>query len=341
MPDTDPPHLETTAVTAGRSSSRDSLAPVLFPSTTYAVDTVAEQAEMVASARPQKLYSRFGSPTVREFEDAVAALEGAEAALASASGMASVTAVAARPLLLRRPHRGHAADLRRHLRPARHAPASLRHRRHPRRRHRRRCHRRGHHPRPDAGGPRRDAGQPGAEPRRPRRRRRHLRSDHRRRLDVRHARSAAAARPRRRPRAALGDEGHRWSQRLAPRRSRRQRRPHRSDLGVAVGHGRPGVAVRRLERHPRHPHPAGARPAAERVGSPAGDVPRRAPGRRLGVVSVPAQPPPARSGPPADADWRHRHRGRRWRAGPPERPASSKAARSPGSRCRWADRRRC
>ena len=88
-----PEHLETTAITAGRGASRDSLAPVLFPSTTYTVDTVAEQAEMVAAARPQKLYSRFGSPTVRELEDAVAALEGAEAALASASGMGTVAAV--------------------------------------------------------------------------------------------------------------------------------------------------------------------------------------------------------------------------------------------------------
>lgn len=94
MPDQPPrPHLETTAITAGRGASGDSLAPVLFPSTTYTVDTVAEQAAMVATPRPQKLYSRFGSPTVRELEDAVAALEGAEAGLASASGMATVTAV--------------------------------------------------------------------------------------------------------------------------------------------------------------------------------------------------------------------------------------------------------
>lgn len=89
----DEPHLETTAVTAGRGASADSLAPVLFPSTTYTVDTVAEQADMVGTTRPQKLYSRFGSPTVRELEDAVAALEGAEAGLASASGMGTVTAV--------------------------------------------------------------------------------------------------------------------------------------------------------------------------------------------------------------------------------------------------------
>jgi cystathionine beta-lyase/cystathionine gamma-synthase len=92
MPEPEP-HLETKAVTGGRSASRDSLAPALFPSTTYQVETVAEHAQMVGSARTTKLYSRFGSPTVREFEEAVAELEGAEAALASASGMASVSAV--------------------------------------------------------------------------------------------------------------------------------------------------------------------------------------------------------------------------------------------------------
>jgi cystathionine beta-lyase/cystathionine gamma-synthase len=92
-PELDVPHLETTAVTAGRGASRDSLAPVLFPSTTYTVDTLAEQADQVMTARPDKLYSRFGSPTVRELEDAVAQLEGAEAALASASGMGTVAAV--------------------------------------------------------------------------------------------------------------------------------------------------------------------------------------------------------------------------------------------------------
>ena len=93
MPDQPEPHLDTTAITAGRGGSGDSLSPVLFPSTTYEVDTVAEHAAMVGATRTTKLYSRFGSPTVRDFEDAVAALEGAEAALAAASGMSSVTSV--------------------------------------------------------------------------------------------------------------------------------------------------------------------------------------------------------------------------------------------------------
>lgn len=93
MPDEPRPHADTIAITAGRGASRDSLAPVLFPATTYEVDTVAEHAAMVGTPRSTKLYSRFGSPTVREFEDAVAQLEGAEAALAASSGMGTVTSV--------------------------------------------------------------------------------------------------------------------------------------------------------------------------------------------------------------------------------------------------------
>ncbi|HEX4868644.1 MAG TPA: aminotransferase class I/II-fold pyridoxal phosphate-dependent enzyme [Acidimicrobiales bacterium] len=93
MADRPAQHLDTTAITSGRQASGDSLAPVLFPSTAYEVGTVAEQADQVFTARPDKLYSRFGSPSVRELEAAVAELEGAEAALASASGMGTLAAV--------------------------------------------------------------------------------------------------------------------------------------------------------------------------------------------------------------------------------------------------------
>ncbi|HMG43856.1 MAG TPA: PLP-dependent aspartate aminotransferase family protein [Acidimicrobiales bacterium] len=85
--------LETRAVRAGREWSGASLAPVLFPSTTYEVEHVEEHAVMAGQTRPTHYYSRFGSPTVRDFESAVAALEGAEAALAFGSGMAAITAV--------------------------------------------------------------------------------------------------------------------------------------------------------------------------------------------------------------------------------------------------------
>ena len=95
MPESDDPSWkqDTRAITAGRDGGGSSLAPVLFPSTTYEVDSVDEHVAMAATSRPVHYYSRFGSPTVRDFEDAVAALEGAEAGLAFASGMAAVTGV--------------------------------------------------------------------------------------------------------------------------------------------------------------------------------------------------------------------------------------------------------
>ncbi len=84
---------ETIAVTSGRRSSGDSLAPVVFPATTYQVASVAEHARLAASTHPDRYYSRFGSPTVADLEDAVAELEGAEAALAFASGMGAIAGV--------------------------------------------------------------------------------------------------------------------------------------------------------------------------------------------------------------------------------------------------------
>jgi cystathionine beta-lyase/cystathionine gamma-synthase len=85
--------IETRAIRSGRRFSGASLAPVLFPSTTYEVGSVDDHAAMASSVHPSLYYSRFGSPTVSDFEDAVARLEGAEAALAFASGMAAVTGV--------------------------------------------------------------------------------------------------------------------------------------------------------------------------------------------------------------------------------------------------------
>jgi cystathionine beta-lyase/cystathionine gamma-synthase len=84
---------QTTAITAGRRFAPESLAPVLYPSTAYVVDGVDEHRRLAGKARPPRYYSRFGSPTAREFEDTIAELEGAEAGLAFASGMAAVTAV--------------------------------------------------------------------------------------------------------------------------------------------------------------------------------------------------------------------------------------------------------
>src|SRR5262245_22802412 len=95
MPDPDAGdlHSETTAIRTGRAYNDASLAPVLWPSTTYFNQSVDEQFAMARAAHPGKFYSRNGSPTVLELEDAVAALEGAEAALAFGSGMGAIASV--------------------------------------------------------------------------------------------------------------------------------------------------------------------------------------------------------------------------------------------------------
>jgi cystathionine beta-lyase/cystathionine gamma-synthase len=84
---------ETRAVRAGRTYNEGSLAPVLWPSTTYFNRSVDEEYALARAMHPGKFYSRNGSPSVLEFEDAVAELEGAEAALAFASGMGALCSV--------------------------------------------------------------------------------------------------------------------------------------------------------------------------------------------------------------------------------------------------------
>lgn len=93
MTDSENWRSETKAVRAGRAFNESSLAPVLWPSTTYFNRSVDENFEIARATHPGKFYSRNGSPTVLEFEDAVAALEGADAALAFGSGMGALATV--------------------------------------------------------------------------------------------------------------------------------------------------------------------------------------------------------------------------------------------------------
>jgi len=88
-----PPHPETRAITGGREDQQGALAPLLWSSTTFETETAADAARLAQSVDPDRFYSRHGNPGVRAFEQAVADLEGAEAARAYASGMGAVTGV--------------------------------------------------------------------------------------------------------------------------------------------------------------------------------------------------------------------------------------------------------
>ena len=83
----------TAAIVAGRGASGTSLAPALWASTTWESEGFDDAKRRATGLRMGEFYSRYANPTVRSFEEAVAALEGADDSLAFASGMGAVSAV--------------------------------------------------------------------------------------------------------------------------------------------------------------------------------------------------------------------------------------------------------
>ena len=62
--------------------------------TSFVFKSAAEAARKFANEEPGNIYSRFTNPTVTMFQDRLAALEGAEACVATATGMAAVATMA-------------------------------------------------------------------------------------------------------------------------------------------------------------------------------------------------------------------------------------------------------
>lgn len=85
--------IETRAILAGRGDNEGSLSAPLWATSTFETATMEESLALATSLRPTRFYSRYGNPTVRAFEEAVANLEGAPAAQAFASGMGAVSSV--------------------------------------------------------------------------------------------------------------------------------------------------------------------------------------------------------------------------------------------------------
>ncbi|WP_299190926.1 O-succinylhomoserine sulfhydrylase [uncultured Litoreibacter sp.] len=82
----------TKAVHAGvRRSQYGEVSEAIYLTQGFVYDT-AEQAEarFIETGDDEYIYARYGNPTVRMFEDRIAALEGTEDAFATASGMAAV-----------------------------------------------------------------------------------------------------------------------------------------------------------------------------------------------------------------------------------------------------------
>ncbi|MBV9547818.1 MAG: PLP-dependent transferase, partial [Chloroflexi bacterium] len=67
-------------------------APPLVPASSYWYDSADDLDRVLGDQQPGFSYARYASPTVASFEEAVAALEEAPAAVAFASGMAAIHA---------------------------------------------------------------------------------------------------------------------------------------------------------------------------------------------------------------------------------------------------------
>ncbi len=85
--------FSTRAVRAGqqRTAEGEHGEPI-FTTSSYVFATAAEAAARFSGEQPGNIYSRFTNPTVRTFEQRLAALEGAECCVATASGMSAITA---------------------------------------------------------------------------------------------------------------------------------------------------------------------------------------------------------------------------------------------------------
>jgi methionine-gamma-lyase len=84
---------DTRLIRSGRRHNETALAPIVWASSTFVVPSIDDGRRMATTTDASRFYSRYSNPTVADFEEAVAELEGAEAARAFSSGMGAVAAV--------------------------------------------------------------------------------------------------------------------------------------------------------------------------------------------------------------------------------------------------------
>lgn len=85
--------LDTLAVRAGHVRTLEGEhSEAIFTTSSYVFESAADAAAKFSGEQPGNVYSRYTNPTVRTFQDRIAALEGAEAGVATSSGMAAILA---------------------------------------------------------------------------------------------------------------------------------------------------------------------------------------------------------------------------------------------------------
>lgn len=84
-------HFDTLAIRTGhqRTAEGEHGEPI-FPTSSFVFESAAQAAARFAGDEPGNIYARFTNPTVRNFEQRLAVLEGGESCVATASGMAAI-----------------------------------------------------------------------------------------------------------------------------------------------------------------------------------------------------------------------------------------------------------
>lgn len=89
-----PWEFETLAVRAGHTRTNESEhSEAIFPTSSFVFKNAAEAAARFGGTESGNIYARFTNPTVRYFQERLAALEGGESCVATASGMAAILSV--------------------------------------------------------------------------------------------------------------------------------------------------------------------------------------------------------------------------------------------------------
>ena len=88
------PGFDTLAIRSGhrRTAELEHSEPI-FATSSFVFENAAQAAARFAGEEPGNIYSRFTNPTTRAFEEKLAAMEGGECCVATASGMSAITSL--------------------------------------------------------------------------------------------------------------------------------------------------------------------------------------------------------------------------------------------------------
>jgi len=87
------PDVSTAAVRGGHRRTEESEhAEPIFPTSSFVFESAEQARALFSGEKDGNIYSRFTNPTVRTFEERLAAMEGGERCVATSSGMAAILA---------------------------------------------------------------------------------------------------------------------------------------------------------------------------------------------------------------------------------------------------------